>query len=163
MDNTTATTDRPKRRIKPFDLVIVIVVVLVSGILLKTLLNQLSTRHEASSAAEVTSQAIAAIRKHDGVTMRKLGDATFQRQNTAANLSAQFKSVSQLTKNPAVIDRETVTNTSAQQAASVIYKFPNKPVFYVRVIVVKSKDSGKWQVVNLNANTTEKPLLDNKY
>jgi hypothetical protein len=158
-------TEKPKkargRRI--FDIIVIVIIVIICGVLLKTLLTQLSLKHEVSSARTVSDQIINDIRKQNGQDVRAHGDKIFQAQNSAANLTTQFKAAAQVTASTPAVERQTVTNDKNQQAVSVIYKFPNKQPFYIRIIVVKPKGSDKFQIVNLKGDTTEKPLLTNKY
>lgn len=160
----SATDKPPKARgRKIFDIAVIVIIVLICGILLRTLLNQLSLKHEVSSARTVSDLIVNDIRKQNGQDVRAHGDKTFQAQNTAANLTAQFKAAAKLTATTPAIDRQTVTNDKNQQAVSVIYKFPNKQPFYIRIIVVKPKGSDKFQIVNLKGDTRESTLISNKY
>jgi hypothetical protein len=155
-------TTKPKRS-RIVDIVIGVIIVVICLVLAKSLLNQLSLKHEVKSATAVTNQALNDIRHQKGQAVHDAGNKTFQAQNSAANLTAQFKAASAFTLSTPAIDRQTVTNDNKDgQAVSIIYKFP-KPVLYIRIIVVKAKGADKFQIVNLSANTTEKPLLDNKY
>lgn len=150
------------KRNKLVDALIGIVLVALCLVLAKGLIDQISLKHEVRDATVVTDQVISGIRKQNGKAVRSLGDKTFQSQNTDSNLTAQFKLASKLTASTPVIERKTVTNTDDQQAVSIIYKF-QKPVFYIRTIVVKKDGSDKFQLANLKADTTVKTLADNKY
>jgi hypothetical protein len=165
MDTPFKATEKPGkgRSRKIFDVVFIVAIVIVCGILLKTLVHQLSLKHEVASARIVTDRVINDIRDKNGKDVRAQGDKIFQAQNTAVNLTAQFESAAKLTASTPAIDRQTVTNEDGQQAVSIIYKFPKKPAFYIRLIVVKPKGADKFQLVNLKGDTIEKPLLDNKY
>lgn len=158
--------DKPlrERRFKPLDVIITVVVAAIIIILAATLIKQLSLKHEASAARAVTDSMVSAIQKQDATAARKLGDQTFQQQNSVTSLAAQFKQVDTYAAHEtAVSDRTTVTNTNAGQAVSVIYRYSGKKPFYVRVIVTKPKGASSWHVANLAGNIKESPLLSNKY
>jgi len=160
-DRAHSKTSKVKRN-KLIDILIGAALIILCLVLAKSLYDQLSLKHEVSAATAITNRVVSDIRKQNGADVRSLGDKTFQSQNSTANLTAQFKAASKLTGSTPVIERKTVTNSDSNQAVSILYKFP-KPVFYVRVIVVKTNGSDKFKLVNLKANTTAKPLLDNKY
>jgi hypothetical protein len=152
-----------KRRLRSTDGLILVVVVVIIGFLLHTLLSQISLKHEVSGATAVTDRMITDIQKQNGADARNLGDKSFQAKNNAADLSSLFKAVNSHTHGTAIRDHTTVTNDKSGQAVSAIYKYADKPAFYVRVIVTKPKGATTWHVVNLNGNTKETPLLNNKY
>jgi uncharacterized protein YneF (UPF0154 family) len=160
---TGSTETTKKRRLRVLDIAIAVVVVLIVGFLVHTLLTQLSLKHEVSGATAVTDQMITDIQKQNGTNAHTLGDSSFQKQNPASLLTAQFKAVNSHVHGSAVRDHTTVTNDKTGQAVSVIYKYADKPTFYIRVIVTKPKGASAWHVVNLNGNTKETALLSNKY
>lgn len=158
--------DKPLRirRFKLLDVIITVIVLAVIAALAYALITQLNLKREVSAARAVTDRLISDIQKQDASDAHRLGDKTFQQQNSVAALAAQFKAVDAYTaKATAVSDRTTVTNDSNGQAVSVIYKYSGKKPFYIRVIVTKPKGASSWHVVNLNGNIKESPLLNNKY
>jgi FtsZ-interacting cell division protein ZipA len=165
MEEPFKATDKPKksRGRRLLDVVITVVIILIIALLLHALLSQLALKREVSQARTVADKVVTDVRNKKGADARSLGDKTFQAQNSATNLTAQFEAASKMTTGAPVVDKQTVTNSKDQQAVSVIYKFPGKQAFYLRVIVVKPNGTDKFQLVNLNGNTTEKPLLDNKF
>lgn len=164
MSETTVSTEPTKKtRSRLPDAVIIVVVVLIIGFLVHALISQLSLKHEVSSATAVTDQMITNIQKQNGTAAHALGDSTFQAKNSAAELTTVFKSVNSHTHGTAVRDHTTVTNDETGQAVSVIYKYADKPTFYIRVIATKPKGASSWHVVNLSGNVKETPLLNNKY
>jgi hypothetical protein len=164
MSETTGSTESTKKpRSRIIDVIIGLAVLAVIVVLLLTLLSQLRLKHEISAATAVTDRMITDIQKQSGADAHSLGDATFQKQNPTALLTAQFKAVNSHVHGTAVRDRTTITNTKSGQAVSVIYKYASKPTFYIRVITTKPKGASSWHVVNLSGNPKESALLNNKY
>ncbi|MBC7581760.1 hypothetical protein H7097_02725 [Aeromicrobium sp.] len=162
-ENMPLATKLTKSKQRKFlDILIGALIVLICIVLAKSLYAQISLKNEVKDATSLTNQVLNDIRKQNGTAVQKLGNKTFQTQNTAANLSSQFKEAATYTSGTPTIDRQTVTNANGVQAVSIIYKFP-KPVFYLRVIVVKDKGADAFRLANLKANSGNKPLLDNKY
>lgn len=166
MTDVDSKADKPARahRFKLLDVIVTVVIVLIIGALAYTLLSQLRLKHEVAAARAVSDQMITAIHNTDASSARKLGDKTFQQQNSTTSLTAQFEAVDTYTaKATAVSDKTTVTNENGVQAVSVVYKYSSKKPFYVRVIVTKPKGASSWHVVDISGNIKESPLLNNKY
>lgn len=162
LENTVLHKPAKTQRRKLIDILLVLVFITVCFVLAKNLMSQLSLKNEIKAATTTTNQVINAIQKQDGKAVHNLGNKSFQAQNSTDNLNAQFEAAQPFTTSKPTIERKTVTNDKSGQAVSIIYKFP-KPVFYIRVIVTKAKTSDKFQVANLKASPTQKPLLNNKY
>lgn len=161
---TPSATKPPKaKRNRVLDIIIAVVLIAVVIVLAKTLISQLSLKNEVNAATTVTNQVIDNAKKKNGKAVRDLGSPAFKNQFTADQLNQAFTSASKDLSSTPTVDRTTVTNDNSGQGVNIIYKFPNKPAFFIRVVVVKPKDAGKFQVVNLASDTSEAKLLNYKY
>ncbi len=152
-----------KRRFRLLDAAIAFAILAIIALLLHALLSQLSIKHEVSAATAVTDAMITDIQKQHATAAYALGDTLFQKQNSVKSLTAQFAEVASFAHGSATREHTTVTNDKSGQAVSVIYKYSQKPTLYIRVIAAKPAGATSWHVVNLNGNTKETPLLNNKY
>lgn len=152
---------RRSRRLKPFDVIFIVVVVALCVVLLRILLGQLSLRNEVSGAKVITNRVASDIRKVDATDVYKLAGSKFQADHSTAQLQSLFKSVNQYATGTPVIVKQTVANSNASDNVAIIYKYaPSKP-YYIRITVSKPKNVSTWQLVGLSGNDSEAALLTN--
>lgn len=155
----TADTDIPtktnkKRRFKLTDILLFVIFTAVVVLLVATLVNQLSLRHEVNSARITTDQLIAAMEKQDAPAARKLGDATFQAQHNTSQLSYIFDQAKTETTGNAKVVKQTVNNGKVNKVVSVYYGFTAQKPYYVRVTVYEQNGTSNWHVINFSGNAS---------
>lgn len=161
METSEVPTTRPKRRIRPFDILAVIIFAVVCTVLIATLTHQLAIRSEAAAARRVTGRVIGDIAAANGADARSLGDDSFKHDHSVMELNAVFEATRQHTHGKAVVVKQTLTNDASGQAAAIIYRYDGKPTFYIRVTVSHPKNSDSWQLIGISGNASKTPLLKN--
>lgn len=157
------TKKRPK--IKPTDIVVFAVIIVVIVVLSTYIFNQLSLKRNVSNARIVTDKVITAVEKEDGMAARRYGSDKFKSTYSADALTKQFKAIELVTSaGTPTVDHQTFSGGTAKTGKSVfiIYKFPPKLAkqpFYIRVSV--NDKAGSWQVVNIAGSADESSLLVN--
>ena len=136
--------------------VIVLVIVIFLG---SMLVGQISLKHEVAGAKVIGNAFVHDLHTQDAARARALGDKSFQAGHSVAELQTLFKSAKPFTPGaPAIID-QTVTNDKNADNVRFIYKYGTAKPYYVRVIVSKTKQSGKWQLINIAGDPSEVNLL----
>jgi len=157
----TVLTERPlpKRRIKLSEILLLIVLLALCIFLVKMLADQLSLHHETQAAKTVSNRVIDDIAKQNAADARSLGDSGFQKAHSAAQLTALFKQAALITHGKPMIVKQLVNNDKYGQAVGVIYRYPDKPVYYVRIVVTKPKGATTWHMTSISGNASEASLL----
>lgn len=151
--------DKKHRQFTVIDGVIFIVVLGVIIVLVVTIMNKLSLKHEVSAAQRVTNHLISDVARQDAADAHKLGDPKFQAAHSTKQLAQIFSSVTDISKNPTTIDRSIVSNTKQAQTVYVIYKYSSKTPYFIRVTASKLSNSSTWQLTGISGNNTEAPLI----
>lgn len=148
-----------RRRFKLLDVLIFLIVVGVIAALGITLMGKLHLKHEVSDARLVSDRIVRDISTENAADARSLGDASFQAVHSTAQLKSVFISAKEVAKGHAVVDRQTVSNAKDLQVVNIIYVYPSKPPYYIRVAVAKTHSNAKWQLVGITGNSSEARLI----
>ena len=159
MDTVTTERPAPRRRFRLTEVLLLILLLAIGVFLGKMLLEQLHINNEVHAAKTVSNRVIQDIKKQDAADARKLGDAGFQKAHSETEMTALFKQAAKVTHGNPVIDKQIVNNDKYGQAVGIIYRYPGKPVYYVRIVVTKPKGANSWHMTSISGNTTEAPLL----
>ncbi len=149
---------RANKRLKPIDIVAIVVVTIIIGILGWTLYSKLSLKHDVAAAQVVADQTIAALQKRDGAAARKLGNAKFQSTYTSEALTKQFKAVEVATSQNPELLITTVYNGKDGRTVYFIYGYSALKVPYFIRTAILEKD-GQWKLVNISGNADQSKLL----
>lgn len=165
--------DKPARKkIKLFDIVALALVVIVIVVLAMTLIGKLTLKHEVSQAKAVSDKVVLALAKQDTTAIRSLGDASFQKKNSASSLNTALTfqptdSTSAVTfgnlygDSKPTIAHEIVGNNSRGKHVAMIYRYDKfKVPFFVRVNVGTSGNSS-WALQGLSASSNEAAMIGN--
>jgi hypothetical protein len=164
---------RRRLRIKPTDIVIIVVFLAIVVGLVVYMSGRLALKHEVTGAKATSDKVIAALAKQDTAAIRATGDKQFQAKNSAESLDTALTFHPENSKpikfgemygnsNPTV-DQQLVVNNTNGQHVLFIYKYSKLKVpFYVRVIVAKGTNDTKWTLQGLSASSNESSLLTAK-
>jgi hypothetical protein len=146
---------KQRHRISVVDAVIAVFILIFVLFLAKSLLDQLSLRHEVSSAKTVTNSVITDFKNQDAAGALKLGDATFKAEHTQAQLQNLFKTTNPYLVGPPTVVKQTVANGATASGVGIVYKYGSQHPFYVQVIVRKTKQGNVWQLYSVSGNASE--------
>jgi len=159
METVTTERPQPKRRIKLSEILLLVVLLALCIFLLKMLMDQLSLRHEVQAAKTVSNRVIDDIAKQNAADARNLGDSGFQKAHSVTQLTSLFKQAAQVTHGKPLVVKQIINNDKYGQAVGIIYRYPDKPVYYVRIVVTKPKSASNWHMTSISGNNSEQALL----
>jgi hypothetical protein len=149
-----------RKLIRPGELIIGALFIAVVAVLLITLINKLTLKHDVSNARTVSDKVIADIQKRDGAAIHSLGSPNFQRTYSATSLTQDFKSVEIATLKAPALDHQIAIDTPSGRDVYFIYKYTALKVpFYVRTGIAHR--SGHWYLVSIDGNIDESQLTGN--
>jgi hypothetical protein len=159
---------RRKLNVKPTDVAIFGVIIIIIAVLGSTIIHKLNLKHEVAGAKPVADKVVNAMATQNTAAILALGDKKFQADHTATELGSHltFQTSPPITfaamygdSKPAV-DGEIVSNDSKAQHVVVIYRYDKLKVpFYVRVDTIKPANSQKWYLQALSASSDQNKLL----
>jgi hypothetical protein len=155
------TTSKPRRRVKPTDLLIIAGFIVVVVLLVIFLIHKLQLKRDVASATVVTNQVIDDLSKRDGVAARNLGNTKFKSTYTAATLTQQFKAIELVTGEKPTIDAQAASSGKSGKTVLVVYKYPKKLAnqpFFVGIAVTQAKGSHSWQLTNISGSADESKI-----
>jgi len=152
------TVPKPKKvTVRPIDIVIFTVIIVIIAILSFTIYNKLVLKHDVTHAQVTADKVVSAIEHREGAAARKLGDKTFQAQNSDASLTQLFKAKEVATLKKPTLDQTIAVTTKNGRTVYFIYKYTALKVpFYVRIGVHNNHDT--WQLINIKGNVDETQL-----
>lgn len=161
MEQIEAIREKPKRRLRPIDIVAALIFLVICIFLIVTLVHQIGIQREAAAARQLTGRVIGDIASGNGADARSLGDGSFQRAHSVNELNALFKATHEHTHGSAAVVKQTLTNDRSGQSAGIIYHYVGKPEYYIRITATNPKSIGHWQLIGISGNPAETPLLNN--
>jgi len=159
MESATTTRVKHARPLRPLDIILIVLFLAICGFLLNMLLSQMKLNHEVSAAKAITNRVISDIGNQNANDVHSLGDSGFQKSHSTASLAALFKQVKSHAHGAPIADKQIVNNDKYGQAVGIIYKYPDKPQFYIRVVATKPKGASSWHLTQISGNTSESALL----
>ncbi len=146
------------KKLKPIDIVAIVVVTAVVVVLGWTIYSKLKLKHDVAAAQQVSDQTIAALQKRDGTAAYKLGSTNFQKQYSSDSLTKQFRAIEVATTKSPALENTTVYHGKDGETVYFIYKYSALKVpYYVRTAIL-DKD-GKWQLINISGSVDESKLI----
>ena len=152
---------KTKRRqlIKPSELIIGALFVVVVVILVVTLISKITIKRDVSNAQAVSNEVIADIGKRDGAAIRSLGSPDFQHSYSATSLTQGFESVEIATlKTPKLVDQIVADDANGRDVYFIYEYSALKVPFYVRTGI--EQRSGHWYLFSIAGNIDESQLND---
>jgi len=160
-DNQPAKAKSKRRTlIKPSELIVSVVFIAVCAVLIVTLVNKLTLKHDVANAKTVAEKTVVDIQHNNGAGAYALGSPKFKKTITANALTGQFKAIDVTTSKAPTLDRQIVVDGSSGRSVYFVYKYTTLKVpFYIRVGV--QHQSTHWYLVAVTGNVDESTLVGN--
>ncbi len=151
-----------KRRsfIKIHELIAGIVFITICALLIATLVNKLTLKHDVTSAKAIASKTVVDIQHVNGRDAYALGSPKFKKAISADALTNQFKAIAVTTGKAPTLDGWIAANAPAGRTVYFIYKYTTLKVpFYIRIGV--QQQDNHWYLVAVTGNVDESALTGN--
>lgn len=141
------------------DVLLAMVLIAVIIALTVTLISRLRLKHEVAAARSVTDRVVQDITRTDASDAWHLGDSRFQTKHSETQLKALFSSVNQIATGTPTAERQIVANSTPVDTVYIIYKYPGKTPYYIRVAVGRTAGSQPWRLTGISGDTDEASLI----